>query len=188
MINYSKIVPDILKKSFIIIIQAILIGLLFFVTIESVNCQGIRHYYIRYDLKSSKYRITDVNLLMIPSENEFRTEKFSYILTVNRISLTPGESAEDFNQKAKQAAIKSVLEKHGLKSVKTKDTDTVISYEGAIITPIQIIEKNCDTEASTCIVKSRLMFSPISFPDQWKKQKVTFRIKTFFKELFGLED
>lgn len=149
--------------------------------------QGIRQYYARYDLKSSRHRITDANLLMVPAENEFRAENFSYILTVIRISLTAGESDDVFVQKARERAIISTLETHGLKSVTAKDTDTVVSYEGAVITPVEILDTRCDTDQRTCVVSARVRFSPLSFPDQWERQNLGFRIKRFFKEFFGID-
>ena len=48
--------------------------------------EGIETFYVRYDIKSSKNRMTDSNLLMIPAKNEFRAEKFSQILVSGVIS------------------------------------------------------------------------------------------------------
>ncbi len=147
--------------------------------------QAIDHYYARYDIKSSGHRIVDTNLLMIPSKNEFRSEKFSLILTSSLVKIIPGQAEEDMLMRAKKTAVKSILETHGLKSVQTRDQDTVVSYEGAVITPIKVIETVCDPKQNTCRVSVSVMFSPLSFPDQWEKQKLAYKIKQFFNDFFG---
>ncbi len=183
---HSKIMPEPNRNHLIT-------GLLLFVTMSSIYmyprilcAEGITNYYVRYDIKSSKHRITDLNLLMIPSENEFRAENFAVILTSVRLNLTPHEPRQDFMSRARQAALQSILESHGLKSVQTRDLDTVISYEGAIISPVNILETDCKTSPSSCIIKAQVRFSPISFPDQWERQAFHFRIKQFFKNLFSV--
>lgn len=183
---HTKIMPALKKRSHPFLFFFILAVLYHFFILQTRASEGIDHYYVRYDIKSSRNRVIDTNLLMIPSKNEFRSENFSYFLTSTLVTLVPGQAKEDIHLKAKENAVKSILESSGLKSVQTRDLDTVVSYEGAIITPIMIVENTCDPDQGTCLFTMQVMFSPISFPDQWEKQKFGYKIKQIFYDFFQL--
>lgn len=148
--------------------------------------EGMNAYYIKYDIKSSKNRLVDDNLLMVPSKNDFRTEKFSQILISGVISADPGESNEATQQRIKENALKNILVNNGLKSVKTKDHDTVISYEGVIMTPLTLKKKTYLEDQNEYVYEVRVDFCPIAFPDRWEKLKMKHRIKEMVNDFFQL--
>jgi hypothetical protein len=148
--------------------------------------EGMNTYYIKYDIKSSKNRLVDDNLLMVPSKNDFRTEKFSQILISGVISADPGESNEATQQRIKENALKNILVNNGLKSVKTKDNDTVISYEGVIMTPLTLKKNTYLEERNEYAYEVRVDFCPIAFPDRWEKLNMKHRIKEMVNDFFQL--
>ncbi len=90
---------------------------------------------------------------------------------------------------ARNAAVISVLEQHGLTSVETRDLDTVVSYEGAVIMPVAVTKTDCaENRDGACTITARVLFSPISFPDRWPEQQFRFKIRRFFKDLFSVFD
>jgi len=148
--------------------------------------EGIITYYIKYDIKSSKNKLVDDNLLMVPSKNDFRAEKFSQILISGVISAEPGESNESSQQRIKANALKNILVNNGLKSVKTKDNDTVISYEGVIMTPLTLKKNTYLEERNEYVYEVRVDFCPIAFPDRWEKLNMKHRIKGMVYDFFQL--
>jgi hypothetical protein len=148
--------------------------------------EGIEKYYIRYDVKSSKNAISDEKLTMIPAKNEFRAEKFSRASVSGAITAANSEPAADISQQIKEDALKQVLVKRGLKSVIVKDLDTVISYEGAIHSPVTIVSTRFEAQKKQYQYTAQIEFSPIAFPDQWESMGVKHRIKTFFSDFFQL--
>lgn len=161
--------------------------LFFFMPIITTHAsEGITTYYIRYDVKSSKNRIIDDKLLMVPSKNDFRAEKFSQISTTGVISSAPGESNISIDKRIRANSLKTILVNNGLKSVKTRDYDTVISYEGVVITPLNILKNTCDNEQNSCFYEVQVEFSPIAFPDKWETLNMKNRIKKIFYDFFQL--
>jgi len=151
--------------------------------------EGIDTFYIRYDIKSSKNKITDSSLLMIPAENEFRAEKFSQIIVSGVISADSKQNQISIEKMVREDSLKAILEKNGLQSVKTKDVDTVISYEGVIITPVKILETVYNEDQNNYSYEVQVEFSPIAFPDKWETLNMKYRIKKTlhnFLELFGI--
>ncbi len=146
--------------------------------------EGINSYYIKHDVKSSKNVVIVDNLLMVPAKNDFRAEKFSQITISGVISAAPGESSESLQKRIKENALKNILLNYGLKSVKTKDYDTVISYEGVIITPLTLIKNTYLEDQSGYIYEVRVEFSPISFPDRWEALSLKYKIKEIVNEFF----
>ncbi|WP_300461146.1 hypothetical protein [Desulfobacula sp.] len=146
--------------------------------------EGITTYYIRYDVKSSKNKIIDDNLLMVPAKNDFRAEKFSHFSTAGVISAARGESKAVIEKQIRENALKTVLVNQGLKSVKTKDHDTVISYEGLIMTPLNILKNTYDEGNNQYVYDVQIEFSPIAFPDNWKTLNGYHNIKQVFDEFF----
>ncbi len=148
--------------------------------------EGINTYYIKYDIKSSKNTIVSDNLLMVPSKNDFRAEKFSRISVSGVISAAPGESDESAQKRIKENALKNILLNNGLKSVKTKDYDTVISYEGVVMTPLTLVKNTYVEEQSGYMYEVRVDFCPIAFPDRWETLNLKYKIKEIVYDFFQL--
>jgi hypothetical protein len=157
-----------------------------FVTPATIAYEGIKTYYIRYDVKSSKNSIIDDNLLMTPAKNEFRAEKFSQIIISGVISADLKGTDVNFENKIKNDTLKSILIKNGLKSLKAMDYDTVISYEGVIITPVKILKTVYNEEQDIYSYEAMVEFSPIAFPDQWEKLNMKYKIKKVIYDFFEL--
>ncbi len=144
--------------------------------------EGISIYYVRYDMKSSNNRLVDDNLLIIPAANDFRAENFSLMTVTGEISAAG--KASHIDTQIRDNALKTLLVQSGLKSVKTKDHDTVISYEGVMKTPFNISRKTYNNNHIN--YEAQIQFSPISFPDRWKTLGVKDKIKGIIKDFFEL--
>ena len=178
--------PKFFKKSIIPFLTSMILPLIISL-VPPLTCanEGIGLYYVRYDVKTSRHQIVDTNLIMIPGENEFRAEKFSILDTYGAISATSNESENTLIRFAKENAIIELLRGKGLRSVKSKDYDTVVSYEGAIKTPVIILEKGFVKKSNTYFVKAQVAFSPVAFPDKWKNLKTKSRIKKIFSDFIS---
>ncbi len=148
--------------------------------------EGIETFYIRYDVKSSKNKIVDAALLMIPAKDEFRAEKFSQITITGVISAHPAGNSVINDKTVREDALKTILVKNGLTSIKTKDMDTIISYEGAIITPVNILNTVYNKDGDNYSCEVRVEFSPIAFPDKWETLGMKYKIKKTIYEFFEL--
>lgn len=146
---------------------------------EETNC-----FYVRFDIKSSKNKIRNENLIMVPADNDFRAEKFSRISISGVISAAPGESNESVQKRIKENALKNILVNNGLKSIKTKDYDTVVSYEGVIITPLTLIKNIYVEDRNGYMYEVRVEFSPIAFPDRWEALNLKHKIKEIVNDFF----
>lgn len=148
--------------------------------------EGINYFYIRFDIKSSANKIQNENLIMAPAQNDFRAEKFSRIPVSGVISAAPGESNESTQKRIRENALKNILLNNGLKSVKTKDYDTVVSYEGVIITPLTLVKNIYVEERNGYMYEIGVEFSPIAFPDRWETLNMRHKIKELFYDFFQL--
>lgn len=148
--------------------------------------ERIDHFYVRFDIKSSENKIQDENLIMTPVNNDFRAEKFSQVSVSGVISAAPGESNESVQKRVKENALKNILLNNGLKSVKTKDYDTVISYEGVIITPLTFRKNLYIEEQNGYSYEVRVEFSPIAFPDRWEALNLKNKIKEIVNDFLHL--
>jgi hypothetical protein len=148
--------------------------------------EGIDHYYVRYDFKSSKNQITDARLTMVPADNEFRAENFSLSQVSGVISSHGRESKPAIEKRVKENALKHLLENKGLKSVKTHNHDTIVSYEGVVITPMDISILAYDDDREGYGYRARIQFCPIAFPDQWEGLNFKHKLKEFFHDFFML--
>lgn len=152
--------------------------------------QEIRHYYIRYDVKYSVHRVVDSKLTMVPAENEFRAENFSQISAKGVISAVPGSSPETSVEQltllAKRDSFKRMLRDKGLKSVTSRDADTVVSYEGAIITPVKLTGRGYNKKTGQFEASFQVVFSPTSFPDRWDELEFKDRVKQIFLDFLLL--
>lgn len=162
------------------------IGILFSETPFLFGYEGISVYYARYDEKYTQNKLADDNLLIVPAEDEFRVEKFSLIPTSGAISAGNAMPANDLHQQIRNHALKNILSEKGLKSVKTKDADTIISYEGAVKLPVHILKKTVGQTPDTVFYEVEVEFSPITFPDQWESLGVKTKIKNLFNDILHL--
>ena len=167
-----------------LLLTPLMIFILFIMTTHAY--EGIETYYIKYDVKSSKNTIVNDNLLMIPAKNDFRAENFSHISTTGVISAAPGEAKTSVEQRIRDNSLKTIWVKYGLKSAKTKDYDTVISYEGVIITPLNILKNTYNEGQDNYFYEVQVEFSPIAFPDKWEALNMKYKIKEIFHDFFQL--
>lgn len=148
--------------------------------------EGIEQYHIRYDIKSSRNKIVSTHLSMIPAENEFRAENYSLKTASGAISAGPAEAEAAVEKRIKEDALKTILISEGLKSVKTRDYDTVTSYEGVLTGPVRIIKTTYQPDREIYAYEARVEFSPISFPDRWRTLKFKHKIKQGINSFFEL--
>ena len=182
----TKTMPD-NNRQHIPIALSVIIGIVLAAQITVIHAyEGINTYYIRYDVKSSANRIIDDNLLMVPSKNDFRAENFSQISTKGVISSPPGEASASIDNRIRDNCLKAILVKNGLKSIHAKDLDTVVSYEGVIITPLNILKKTYHENQNTYTYEARVEFSPMAFPDKWKTLAIKHRAKQVLNNFFQL--
>jgi hypothetical protein len=137
----------------------------------------ISTYYIRFDLKSSSQRITDGKLTMVPAHEQFKAANFSYFPISGIVPARPQEMGQSIEAKAKQNAFIQLLEQKGLKSVTTLNYDTIISYEGCVQMPVALFISPYDDKNKGFPYTARVLFSPLSFPDQWESLRHRFKIK-----------
>ncbi|MCP4722346.1 MAG: hypothetical protein GY860_23040 [Desulfobacteraceae bacterium] len=109
-------------------------------------------------------------------------EDFSSFSVGGVIDMTSAVSKNDLAKQAKISALKQILEKRGLKSVKTHNWETIISYEGIIITPVSQSILAYDDDLGGYGYTARIQFAPIAFPDQWETLKMKHRIKEIFHD------
>ncbi|MFO7749844.1 MAG: hypothetical protein R6V54_07085 [Desulfobacteraceae bacterium] len=148
-------------------------------------------YYARLDVKYTDNSITSNNLLLFPAENDFRAEKFTLLEQSGIAHSSDKDNKFDLKTEAKQDAIKRVLEQRGLKSIKSKTSkinglyksEVVMSYEGAVKLPCQMIDISYDKSKNQCLVTLKIKFSAIAFPDRWQSLKIKQIIKQKFKQL-----
>jgi len=171
--------------------------------------EGLETYYVRYDIKYAYNRITDENLLMVPAENEFRMEKFSRASIAGVISMTSGESKNQLFSRARDQALKQLLKTRGLTSVTSENAVTIVSHEGVVRTPVQIVpeqgavpeqgsvqEQSAVPEQEPGMISregapifsytAETFFAPLAFPDQWEKLKARAYIKEKIDAFFQL--
>lgn len=178
--------PENYKQRLLFTLAAVSFLIIISSTASTQADEGIETYYTRYDIKSTKNQIVTDNLLMTPAKNDFRAEKFSQIFVTGVISATSEESGVSTEERIRNDSLKMILVKNGLKSVKAKDQDTVVSYEGIIITPVNIIEQNYNKEQNNYIYKVQIEFSPIAFPDRWETLHIKYKFKRIFSDFFDL--
>ncbi len=159
--------------------------------------QGLDTYYVRYDIIYVNHTITDENLLMVPAENEFRMEKFSQASIAGVISMTSGESKKHLFSRARDQALKQLLKTRGLTSVTSENRVTIVSHEGVVRIPVQIVpEQKSGPEQESGLVSrdgvpvfsytAITFFAPLAFPDQWEKRKTRAYIKEKIDAFFQL--
>lgn len=163
--------------------------ILTFILINTDICDGskINQYYIRYDVKSVDHQIFDTRLTMIPAQEEFRAEKFALSRFSGILAAGPvGDARPNLELKAKEDALKMILKTKGLKSVTSRDTDTVVSYEGVVKVPIRLRLSTYDKGFKGYPYTVQVRFSPLSFPDKWGYMGLKKKAVETFYEFFEM--
>ncbi len=186
MPNNTNNMPMNYKQALLYIFPVFFLILLNVCACQTFAYEGIETFYVRYDVKSSSNKIIDDNLMMTPAANDFRAEKFSQITITGVISAAQNESQISDERQIKEDSLKSILVKNGLKSIKTKNYDTIISYEGVIFTPVKIIKKVYNKDQNNYSYKVQVEFSPIVFPDRWERLNMKYKIKKVVYDFFDL--
>ncbi len=182
--THSKFVPCFIKKISRLFTTGILLVLMCLKPLAAGHLKEIDTYYIRFDLKSSSQRITDGKLTMVPAHGQFRAANFSYLPISGIIPALPQETIQSIQAKAKQNAFIQLLEQKGLKSVTTLNYDTIISYEGCVQLPVTLFISPYDNKNKGFPYTARVLFSPLSFPDQWESLRRRFKIKKLIDNFF----
>ncbi len=165
-------------------------------------------YYVRFDIKSVNNRVERSNLLIVPTEYEFRQEKFtSFIIHGSANYSATDVNGLDIQTRAIHNAIKNFLEEHGLESVKSQSTtvrglaqdeidfhghtlvndQTVVSFEGVVKLPYKILSNSFNKEIGIYSVTIQLEFAPLAFPDKWTDMRFKHKVKMLlnnFKSFF----
>nr|WP_319493621.1 hypothetical protein [uncultured Desulfobacter sp.] len=182
--RHSIFIPYFVKKNIWLFTASLIIVLICLKPLVAEDLNEISTYYIRLDLKSSSHRITDGKLTMVPEHDAFRAANFSYLPISGIITALPQEAAQAIEAKIKQNAFIQLLEQKGLKSVKIFNNDTIISYEGCVQLPIALYISPYDVGKKGFPYSAQILFSPLSFPDQWESLHRRFKIKELLNNFF----
>lgn len=152
------------------------------IRLAAKGVEEINTYYVRLDIKSSHHKITTSKLTMVPAEKDYRREDFSPVSITLRLPAAFGSSRQEIENTAKRNALMQILEQSGLKSVTALNQDTIISYEGMILTPIslKLTPRSSGPNAYDCLAS--VYFASMAFPDQWESLKHQFKIKKILND------
>ena len=124
---------------------------------------------------------------MFPAEQDYRAETFRCFTITGR---SEKNQEQDPVSAASDNALASLLMDHGLKSVSSKKRllnmiavdRTVLSYEGMIRYPYEVIHEGYVEGEGTYEIKIKVWFSPVAFPDRWSYLYLKKQIKEVLKE------
>ncbi|MEA2059895.1 MAG: hypothetical protein U9P10_05130 [Thermodesulfobacteriota bacterium] len=161
---------------------------------KTLSSPETKIFYARFDIRFASNTMDKSNLILIPAENDFRSEKFFPWVVSGTAGGNSSTGADRLNVQARHNAIKALLEEKGLKSVKNKtnfinktsSSETIMSYEGVIKLPCQTIDREYHQNPDTCMVKIKIDFAPIAFPDKWKMMMLKYKIKQAVTQFFYL--
>ena len=163
--------------------------LLVIITALPLSAKGsheITNYYVRLDIKSSNHRITDSKLTMIPAENEYRTEGLQPV-SVSRLLVAVEQAArQEIERQARDQALMQILEQNGLKSVTAVNHETIISYEGLVLIPVDLRFSPYDESRQGYPYVANIYFASIAFPDDWDAMKYRSRIREMLNDFIQL--
>ncbi len=182
--RHSISIPYFIKKNTRLFTASLILVLICLQPLVAEDLNDISTYYIRFDIKSSSHRITEGKLTMVPAHGAFRAANFSYFPISGIIKALPQEANQTIEAKIKQNAFMQLLEQKGLKSVKTFNNDTIVSYEGCVQLPIALYISSYDVENKGFPYSAKILFSPLSFPDQWESLHRRFKIKKLLDNFF----
>jgi len=148
--------------------------------------QGIKNYYIRLDHHFFSHKSARARVTMVPAENEFRAEIFSLVLIQGTIKADRQTGETAISALAKKQTLARVLQAHGLKSVQSLNQTTIVSYEGVIISPVDITIATYDPSLEGYAYTASVKFSALAFPDQWASLKTQYKIRQIINDFFLL--
>ena len=178
--------PRFLKKIFLWFITACLLVHTQLNPLYANTFRGINKYYIRYDVKYSNHQITTNRLTMVPAERDYRPENFSLSPVSHVVRAAPQESKQSLENRVKKNAFTQLLVQKGLKSVSTLNLETIISYEGMVLTPVNIWIGPHDQDLKGYPYTAQINFAPLAFPDKWEFVRQQFKIKETLNDFFLL--
>ena len=178
--------PSLIKKTIIWTITCVTLVINSGNPLSAKGSREISTYYIRLDIKSTNHRITGSKLTMVPAEREFRRENFSPI-SISRLVTTDQQASRQYiENQAKKNALIQILEQNGLKTITTMNQDTIISYEGVVLTPISLKIAPYTHEQNGYPYIANVYFASLAFPDQWKSLQYQFKVKKIFEDFILL--
>lgn len=178
--------PYLLKKQHL---GSLLVAVIFFMLanpLPAKDFRGLDLYYVRLDQHYRAHRAIGARVTMVPAENEFRAANFSQVLVEGSVRADRQSGETTVANLVRKETFARILETHGLKSVKTLDQETVVSYEGVIISPADIAISSYDPKHNGYPYTARVQFSPLSFPDQWETLKRRYSVKQILNDFFLL--
>lgn len=153
---------------------------------EAQTPSGITRYYVRLDHHFSSHRSVRTIVTMVPAENDYRSLPFSRILVDGMVKASPQSADTRVADLARKAIFSQILESHGLKSIQTLNQDTIVSYEGMIISPADIAISVYDPKKGGYLYTAGVEFSPLAFPDQWTSLQRRYHTKQILNDFFLL--
>ena len=123
---------------------------------------------------------------MIPAEREYRRENFSPVSVPGLITTSAQSSKQEIENRAKKTALIQILEQKGLKSVTTRNSDTILSYEGMVFTPVSLKIAPYDSNKNGYPFIADVYFASMAFPDQWESLQYQFKVKRIFEDFILL--
>jgi hypothetical protein len=178
--------PNLLRTHNICPRLIVLLLLLLSNPLSAKDFHGIQAYYVRLDHHFTAHKSTQTRVTMVPAENEPRAENFSLVLVEGIVSGDRQTADTTLANMARKETFARILEIHGLKSVKTLNQETIVSYEGVILSPADIAISTYDPARSGYPYTASVKFSPLSFPDQWESLKRQYSIKQILNDFFLL--
>ncbi len=127
--------------------------------------EPITIYHLRYDQIFLNNVLVKDNLVMVPVSKPPGRENFSPISITGVITMTVMESKIDLAARAKTGAFKKLLVNRGLKSLRSTNHQTIVSYEGLVNTPVNLIGKH-DVDAGLFHYRAAIDFYSLPFPGQ----------------------
>ena len=147
---------------------------------------GISKYHIRLDRHFSSHRSVKTIVTMVPAENDYRAAQFSLVLVDGIVKADRESAATRIAAMARKAVFTQILESRGLKSIQTLDKNTIVSYEGIIISPADIAISTYTPEKGGYLYTAGVKFSPLAFPDQWESRQRRYHAKKLLNDFFLL--
>jgi len=95
-------------------------------------------------------------------------------------------SRQYIENQAKKNALIQILEQNGLKSVTTLNNDTIVSYEGMVLTPISLKIAPYTPHQQGYPYIADVYFASMAFPDQWESLQYKFKVKKIFEDFILL--
>lgn len=129
-------------------------------------------YYIRSDVKITNGLESENRLLMIPANDDYRATEFTFVKISGKSQLG---AEPDALSAAKHNAFKHLLRQKGTKSIQGKSLsdkkrvhdEIIMSFEGYIKTPYNILKQTVDKKDHTLNIEMEILFAPLAYPSDW---------------------